>query len=89
MEPMFSVIMSYFFLGSVPSVPVVLTLLPIVGGVILASMSEVTFNWTGFISALASNITFQSRNVLSKKLMISKVGGCRGKCLPRQSTMLH
>ena len=70
---MFSVIMSYFFLGSVPSIPVVLTLLPIVGGVILASMSEVTFNWTGFSSALASNITFQSRNVLSKKLMISKV----------------
>ncbi len=26
----------------------------------------------GFLSAMASNITFQSRNVLSKKLMVKK-----------------
>jgi hypothetical protein len=32
---------------------------------------------TGFLSAILSNITFQSRNVLSKKLMISKVS-----CIP-------
>lgn len=71
-EPFFSVIMSAIFLGTMPPPPVLLTLVPIVGGVILASMSEVTFNWGGFLSAMFSNITFQSRNVLSKKLMISK-----------------
>lgn len=30
---------------------------------------QVTFNWTGFWSAMGSNLTFQSRNVLSKKMM--------------------
>jgi solute carrier family 35 protein E1 len=56
-----------------PPVPVLVTLVPIVGGVIMASLSETTFNWTGFLAAMFSNITFQSRNVLSKKFMISKV----------------
>lgn len=72
MEPFFSVMFSAIFLGDIPALPVLLTLLPIVGGVIMASLSEVTFNWTGFLAALFSNITFQSRNVLSKKFMISK-----------------
>uniref|UniRef100_A0A383VLK5 Sugar phosphate transporter domain-containing protein n=1 Tax=Tetradesmus obliquus TaxID=3088 RepID=A0A383VLK5_TETOB len=72
MEPFFSVIMSAIFLGDVPPVPVLVTLIPIVGGVIMASLSETTFNWTGFLAAMFSNITFQSRNVLSKKFMISK-----------------
>lgn len=38
-------------------------------------MSEASFNWTGFLSAMGSNLTFQSRNVLSKKLMLKKKGG--------------
>ena len=36
------------------------------------AVTEATFNWTGFLSAIFSNMTFQSRNVLSKKLMIKK-----------------
>lgn len=51
-----------------------LTLIPIVGGVVIASASEASFNWGGFLSAIASNITFQSRNVLSKKFMNSLKG---------------
>ncbi len=31
---------------------------------------QVTFNWGGFAAAMGSNLSFQSRNVLSKKLMI-------------------
>eukprot|EP00877_Chromochloris_zofingiensis_P013388 jgi/Chrzof1/8302/Cz03g05140.t1 len=72
MEPFFSVIFSAMFLGDVPPAPVLLTLLPIVGGVVMASMAEATFNWTGFLSAMFSNVVFQSRNVLSKKLMLKK-----------------
>ncbi|KAF8663094.1 hypothetical protein HU200_055689 [Digitaria exilis] len=52
----------------VPSLPVLGTLVPIVGGVALASFTEVSFNWTGLWSAMASNLTYQSRNVLSKKI---------------------
>ncbi|KAG8047139.1 hypothetical protein GUJ93_ZPchr0008g13389 [Zizania palustris] len=72
MEPFFSVLLSAIFLGELPTVWVVLSLLPIVGGVALASLTEASFNWAGFWSAMASNVTFQSRNVLSKKLMVKK-----------------
>lgn len=36
-------------------------------GVALASASDLTFNWTGFISAMVSNLTFGFRAVWSKK----------------------
>ncbi|GKV36432.1 hypothetical protein SLEP1_g44567 [Rubroshorea leprosula] len=72
MEPFFSVILSAMFLGEMPTLWIVASLLPIVGGVSLASMTEASFNWAGFWSAMASNLTNQSRNVLSKKVMVKK-----------------
>ena len=69
LEPFFSVLLSAMFLGDTPTIPIVLSLFPIVGGVAMASVTEATFNWGGFLSAMGSNITFQSRNVLSKKFM--------------------
>ncbi|XP_024532626.1 phosphoenolpyruvate/phosphate translocator 2, chloroplastic isoform X1 [Selaginella moellendorffii] len=74
MEPFFSVLLSAMFLGEAPSAWIIASLLPIVGGVALASLTEASFNWAGFLSAMASNVTFQSRNVLSKKLMVKKEG---------------
>lgn len=41
MEPFFSVIFSAIFLGDIPALPVLLTLIPIVGGVVMASLAEV------------------------------------------------
>ncbi|PNY16401.1 phosphoenolpyruvate/phosphate translocator chloroplastic-like, partial [Trifolium pratense] len=55
-----------------PTAWVVFSLVPIAGGVALASATEASFNWVGFLSAMASNLTNQSRNVLSKKLMVNK-----------------
>ncbi|KAL5725105.1 holo-[acyl-carrier-protein] synthase [Ranunculus cassubicifolius] len=72
MEPFFSVLLSAMFLGEMPTFWVISSLLPIVGGVALASITEASFNWAGFWSAMASNVTFQSRNVLSKKFMVKK-----------------
>ncbi|WMV21448.1 hypothetical protein MTR67_014833 [Solanum verrucosum] len=72
MEPFFSVVLSAMFLGEFPTLWVLSSLLPIVGGVGLASMTEASFNWAGFWSAMASNLTNQSRNVLSKKFMVRK-----------------
>ncbi|KAI4343747.1 hypothetical protein L6164_011057 [Bauhinia variegata] len=72
MEPFFSVILSAMFLGEPPTGWVLASLVPIVGGVALASVTEASFNWAGFWSAMASNLTFQSRNVLSKKVMVKK-----------------
>lgn len=45
-EPFFTVLLSALFLGEVPSLPVLGSLVPIVGGVALASMTEVSFNWS-------------------------------------------
>ncbi|KAL1347288.1 hypothetical protein HN51_020759 [Arachis hypogaea] len=72
MEPFFSVVFSAMFLGEMPTPWVVGSLVPIVGGVALASVTEASFNWAGFWSAMASNVLNQSRNVLSKKVMVKK-----------------
>ncbi|OIS96215.1 PREDICTED: phosphoenolpyruvate/phosphate translocator 1, chloroplastic-like [Nicotiana attenuata] len=72
MEPFFSVVLSAMFLGEFPTLWVISSLVPIVGGVGLASLTEASFNWAGFWSAMASNLTNQSRNVLSKKFMVRK-----------------
>ncbi|KAK9080505.1 hypothetical protein SSX86_000263 [Deinandra increscens subsp. villosa] len=72
MEPFFSVVLSAMFLGEMPTPWVVASLMPIAGGVALASMTEASFNWAGFWSAMASNLSNQSRNVLSKKFMVKK-----------------
>ncbi|XP_004489250.1 phosphoenolpyruvate/phosphate translocator 2, chloroplastic-like [Cicer arietinum] len=72
MEPFFTVVLSSLLLGEMPTFWVVSSLVPIVGGVALASMTEVSFNWIGFSTAMASNLTNQSRNVLSKKLMANE-----------------
>lgn len=69
LEPLFSVLFSFLFLKEAAHPIVLLTLLPIMGGVIGAAVSEASFNWMGFSSAMASNATFQSRNVLSKRFM--------------------
>ncbi|XP_057754703.1 triose phosphate/phosphate translocator, non-green plastid, chloroplastic-like isoform X1 [Arachis stenosperma] len=71
MEPFFTVVLSSLFLGETPTFAVVSSLVPIVG-VALASMTEVSFNWISFATAMASNLTNQSRNVLSKKLMVNE-----------------
>ncbi|XP_037482059.1 phosphoenolpyruvate/phosphate translocator 3, chloroplastic-like [Triticum dicoccoides] len=42
----------------------------VVGGVVLASMTEISFNWIGFCSARDSND--QSRNAFSKKILADK-----------------
>lgn len=72
MEPFFTVILSALFLAERPSIWVVASLVPIVAGVALVSFTEASFNWIGFCSAMASNLTNQSRNVLSKKFMVNK-----------------
>ncbi|MBA0604481.1 hypothetical protein Godav_017138, partial [Gossypium davidsonii] len=98
MEPFFSVVLSAMFLGELPTLWVVASLVPIVGGVALASVTEASFNCAvlsrcasrcdyalvldnkttsdplgaGFWTAMASNLTNQSRNVLSKKVMVNK-----------------
>ena len=77
MEPFFSVLFSYLFLGATPSPAVVAALVPVVGGVAMASLAEASFNWIGFGAAMGSNVVFQSRNVFSKKVMAGNKKGVK------------
>lgn len=69
LEPAFNVILGRVLLGTATPAPVVATLVPIMVGVAMASAAELSFNWTGFISAMVSNLTFSFRAVLGKKAM--------------------
>jgi len=68
LEPLFNVIFGIIFMNSHMPFVVYLTLIPLVGGVALASASELNFTWECFAFAMGSNIAFSMRGILSKKL---------------------
>ncbi|KAL3830621.1 hypothetical protein ACJIZ3_019423 [Penstemon smallii] len=69
LEPFFSASASQFVLGQQIPLSLWLSLAPVVIGVSMASLTELSFNWTGFISAMISNISFTYRSIYSKKAM--------------------
>merc|ERR1719454_2343546 len=73
-EPVFTCVLSYFVLGTVFKWPVYASLLPIIGGVSLASLKELSFTWKALWGAVTSNVAFASRAVLSKATMDKPVG---------------
>lgn len=66
-EPAFSAVLSALLLGSYFPLSVYLTLIPIIGGVAMASVKELSFTWLGFLAGMASNLFYQLRIVLSKR----------------------
>jgi solute carrier family 35 protein E1 len=68
-EPVVACILSASLLGQVYSLPVYLTLLPIVGGVALSSFTELSFTWLAFGSAMMSNVAGAVRAIMAKKAM--------------------
>ncbi|KAK7307060.1 hypothetical protein VNO77_39787 [Canavalia gladiata] len=70
LEPFFNAAASQFVLGHQIPLSLWLSLAPVVIGVSMASLTELSFNWTGFISAMISNIAFTYRSIYSKKAMI-------------------
>jgi solute carrier family 35 protein E1 len=73
-EPVVSCVLSATLLGQVYSLPVYLTLLPIVGGVGLASLKELSFTWLAFGSAMLSNVSSAFRGIVAKKAMSKPQG---------------
>ncbi|KAL0296856.1 UNVERIFIED_CONTAM: Triose phosphate/phosphate translocator TPT, chloroplastic [Sesamum radiatum] len=69
LEPFFNAAASQFVLGHQIPLSLWLSLAPVVIGVSMASMTELSFNWTGFVSAMISNIAFTYRSIYSKKAM--------------------
>merc|ERR1712187_371125 len=68
-EPVVSSVLNFLFMGEVMPWQVYASLLSIIGGVGLASASELSFNWLCFGAAMGSNLGSASRAVYSKKVM--------------------
>jgi solute carrier family 35 protein E1 len=73
-EPAVSAVLSGVILGQVFPVPVYLTLLPIIFGVALASLKELSFTWLCFGAAMLSNVSSALRAILAKKAMSAPLG---------------
>ncbi|KAL0906169.1 hypothetical protein M5K25_024640 [Dendrobium thyrsiflorum] len=63
LEPFFNAAASQFILGQQIPFALWLSLAPVVIGVSMASLTELSFNWTGFISAMISNTDMDSTNL--------------------------
>ncbi len=69
MSPLFTVLLGRIFLKERQTLLVYLSLVPIVGGVALATVTELRFDLVGLLAALISCLMFTMQNLYSKKLM--------------------
>jgi solute carrier family 35 protein E1 len=60
--------------GSILPPSVYLTILPVMGGVALASVSELSFTWKSFNYAMLSNIASAGRGIVGKKAINKRLG---------------
>jgi solute carrier family 35 protein E1 len=74
LEPLFTCLFSAIFFNQVFSVPVYLSLVPVIFGVALASANEVSFSMISLVSGLLSNVCFALRAISAKKAMNKPVG---------------
>ena len=70
-EPIFNVIVAALFFGEYHSRPVYVSLIPIALGVGLASVTDFTYNHTGFLWATTSALMKVLQNIYTKRLMNS------------------
>lgn len=69
LEPVVAAALSIWITKQSFPLVIYLSIIPIVVGVAIASATEVTFTWIGFISAMTSNILYQMRMVLAKEVV--------------------
>jgi len=67
--PFFTVGFAYVMLGEKTSLKVAVTLVPVVSGLVLCSVTELSFNIIGFVAAVTCNTVDCIQNVFSKKLL--------------------
>lgn len=73
-EPVFTALFSALILGQVFAPAVYASLLPVVTGVALASMKELSFSWIAFGNAMGSNTASALRGIMGKKQMNAPKG---------------
>lgn len=73
-EPAVSAALSAIFMNSFLPIPVYLSLLPVMGGVAMASLTELSFTWLSFGSAMVSNVASAARGIVGKQNMGKSMG---------------
>lgn len=73
-EPAVSAALSAVMIQSYLPLPVYLTLVPVMAGVALSSLSELSFNWKAFNYAMVSNVASASRSIVGKSAMKHSLG---------------
>eukprot|EP00729_Bicosta_minor_P015798 gene15798-25310_t len=69
--PIFTVLFASLILGEQTSWQVNVALIPVMGGLMICSATELSFDMIGFAAAVANNILDCVQNVFSKKLLSS------------------
>ena len=71
-EPVWSALISAIFFRDFLPLPVYASLVPIMVGVSLASLKELSFSWMSFIAGTGSAVTSAAKAILSKKVLDGK-----------------
>lgn len=71
-EPVVTCALNAVLLGQILPISVYATLIPIISGVAIASMKELSFTFLALGAAMLSNVSSAARGVLSKKTMSGK-----------------
>eukprot|EP01090_Pellita_catalonica_P005343 TRINITY_DN1530_c0_g1_i1.p1 TRINITY_DN1530_c0_g1~~TRINITY_DN1530_c0_g1_i1.p1 ORF type:complete len:352 (-),score=21.18 TRINITY_DN1530_c0_g1_i1:402-1457(-) len=69
-SPIASVVISRVMLGKRSSVAQVLSIIPIIFGVTMCTITEIHFHIVGFICALTATILFSFKNIFSKRILL-------------------